>query len=356
MHIEPMYSLAIKRVLFLVSIVALAVIAVSCDRDTPTQSTIGRDILSGGGTTSGKTTFSARATAAQSVVLGSSVKVCGVSLPPEGGEEGSSLLAARLGTTVSRSLAHPIVFGHGDRCRAQSTSADLDVRVGTHRIPACLAMSGVDAVCVGGSVVLHGDSQIGDLRIDGRTVVVTGAANQTIWLPLGAGRIVINEQVRGSSSITVRALRISIAGAADVIVSESQAGISCATADCGTSKDFVTGGGWIHGPSGDKATFGVSGGIKSGSPWGHLTYVDHGAAGPRVKGTGVTSYTIVNSTTRHIEGTCEVDGRGGFTYAVDVADNGEPGSSDMFRIRLSNGYVANGTLQGGNIQLHTPCR
>ncbi len=60
---------------------------------------------------------------------------------------------------------------------------------------------------------------------------------------------------------------------------------------------------------------------------------------------------------RHIEGTCEVNGSSGFTYKVDVADNGEPGKNlDIFKITLSNGYSAGKTLDGGNIQLHKPCQ
>jgi hypothetical protein len=72
----------------------------------------------------------------------------------------------------------------------------------------------------------------------------------------------------------------------------------------------------------------------------------------RAIGTGVTAYTMVDANTRHIEGTCEIDGVAGFTYAVDVTDNGEPGTADRFSIQLSNGYTAAGNLIGGNIQLH----
>jgi hypothetical protein len=72
-----------------------------------------------------------------------------------------------------------------------------------------------------------------------------------------------------------------------------------------------------------------------------------------VKGTGVTGYIVVNSTTRHVEGTAEIDGAAG-TYQVDIADNGEPGTNDTFLLMLSSGYVASGTLGGGNIQLHKP--
>jgi hypothetical protein len=89
----------------------------------------------------------------------------------------------------------------------------------------------------------------------------------------------------------------------------------------------VTGGGWINGPSGAKANFSVAGGLKKNDLWGHLTYNDH--SGPMVKGTGVTAYTVTGSASRHIEGTCEVNNQAGFTYQVDVTDNGEPGGNDV---------------------------
>jgi hypothetical protein len=341
---------------FLVALASLsAFVAISCDRDTPTQPTNTSELLVG---TAGTTTFSARATGAFATVLGVKTGLCGVGpLPPQGGEEGKSLLAARLEGTVAASFFHSIVFGHGDRCVAFATGGDVDVRVGGQHILACAAMSGSEAKCVSGSAQIWGDSQIGDLRINGQTIVVTGQPNQTILLPLGAGRIVINEQIRSAGLITVRALRVSVVGAADVVVCETQAGITCGEVHCDPAKDCVTGGGWITGtPTGSKATFGVSGGIKNGAPWGHLTYVDHANGATKVKGTGVTSYTAVNATTRRITGTCEINGQAGFTYEVEVADNGEPGRNDTLRIRLSNGYAASGALQGGNIQLHTPCK
>jgi len=73
-----------------------------------------------------------------------------------------------------------------------------------------------------------------------------------------------------------------------------------------------------------------------------------------VKGTAVTAYKVVNPTTRHIEGTAQVNGEDGFTYQVDVVDNGEPGRNDSFKLHLSRGYDASGPLAGGNIQLHVP--
>jgi hypothetical protein len=116
--------------------------------------------------------------------------------------------------------------------------------------------------------------------------------------------------------------------------------------------DFITGGGWIN----DKATFGVSGGIKNDKPWGDLSFNDHN--GVKVKSTKVTAYTVIDPVTRKIEGIAKVNGKGSYTYTVIVADNGEPGRNrDTFSLILSNGYSysASGTLKGGNIQLHKEC-
>lgn len=126
---------------------------------------------------------------------------------------------------------------------------------------------------------------------------------------------------------------------------------------CKNSGDFVTGGGFIKLPSKAWGNFGVSGGIRNGAFWGHLNYHDHGLNGPKVKGTGVTQYLVVDAVTRHIEGTAKFNRVAGYTYKVDVADNGERGRNDTFAISVfdasnANVYSAEGTLRGGNIQLH----
>jgi hypothetical protein len=120
-------------------------------------------------------------------------------------------------------------------------------------------------------------------------------------------------------------------------------------------RDFVTGGGAIKIAGKEKATFGVSGGIKNSKFWGALTYNDHSKNGLKVKSTKVTSYIFIDAVTRQIEGVAKINGQGSFTYKVIVVDNGEPGRNDSFKLELSNGYSASGLLQNGNIQLHTKC-
>jgi hypothetical protein len=170
---------------------------------------------------------------------------------------------------------------------------------------------------------------------------------------------VINEQKPtmqgGTGDVTVSALHITIpsvlgAPATDLYIAQAHADIQCGLQSCPADKDFVTGGGWLANPT---RNFAVAGGMKNGGYWGHLLYIDHGS-GMKVKGTGVTAYVVTGPTTRHIEGTCEVNGAAGHTYQVDVDDEGEPGKgADSFAMQLDMTPVAADLLAGGNIQLHT---
>ena len=65
----------------------------------------------------------------------------------------------------------------------------------------------------------------------------------------------------------------------------------------------------------------------------------------------ITSLTVTGNRAT-FSGACSVNKVSGFTFTVDVIDNGDPGSNDFFRIRLSNGYDASGTLSSGNILVH----
>ena len=256
----------------------------------------------------------------------------------------TSVGAASTGDNVSVSANETV--------SASKTINSLTVAGNT--ISAGLLQARAAAVCGDGGATATGSSDIAALSVNGQTVTVSGEPNQRV--PLLVGEVIINEQTsNGAGDITVNALHIKVPGAADVIVSSAHADITCQPAPAPpspgcTGADFATGGGWIT-PSGARANFGVAGGIKQGAFWGHLTYIDHGPGGPHVKGTGVTAYTVTNPTTRHIEGTAQVDGQDG-TYQVDVTDNGEPGRNDSFTLQLSSGYGASGTLGGGNIQLH----
>src|SRR5213592_4844935 len=338
-------------------VLAAAALTLACsERHTPLAGVLADVSASPASQT---TSYSGRATVLQATVLGLPPVVLADAgpLPPSGGAEDASLLNASVPGLLTAEVLHASTVGQGNASRSEASVAELSLTAAGNTVSAGLLQARASAVCGAGGATATGSSNITALSVNGQTVAISGTPNQRVPLPVG--EVIINEQTtNGAGDITVNALHIKVPGVADVIVSSTHADITCQPAPpppvC-TGADFATGGGWITGtPSGAKANFGVAGGIKQGQFWGHLTYIDHGPNGPRVKGTGVTAYKVVNPTTRHIEGTAQVNGQDGFTYQVDVADNGEPGRSDTFTLQLSGGYGASGTLAGGNIQLHVP--
>jgi hypothetical protein len=301
-----------------------------------------------------QTTFSGRATVVRANVLGVPTTLADTGpLPSSGGAQEASLLSVSQPGLLTADVLHASTVGQGSSSESEASVADLDMTVGGNHVTADFLMARSSATCSNGRASTSGSSEIAALSVNGQGVSVSGTPNQTIPLP-GGGTLVINEQSSSPGSIDVSALHLTEPGVADVVISSTHADISCGSAGCGRGSDFVTGGGWITAPSGAKGTFGVGGGIKNGAFWGHLVYIDHGN-GLKVKGTGVTAYTVVDSQTRHIEGTADIGGTSG-TYSVDVSDRGEPGRSDTFSLKLSDGYSAGGALGGGNIKLHMPCK
>src|SRR6185295_3315943 len=113
----------------------------------------------------------------------------------------------------------------------------------------------------------------------------------------------------------------------------------------------ITGGGWID-VVGGKGTFGLTAKVDNdGTPRGNLTYQDHGIQNRTVKSIAFSSVTVSGNCAQLL-GTATVNGSGAFGFQVQVCDNGEPGDADTFSINMSDGYMAVGTLHGGNIQIH----
>ena len=310
------------------------------------------------------TQYSGQATVVRASVLGVETELVNAGpLPAEGGAAEDTLLEAQVPGLLTAQILHASTVGQGQRSESEASVASLSLTAGGNTIAAGFLMARARAECHGGNADVSGSSEIASLVINGRTITVSGEPNQTIQLL--NGRVVINEQNvfvdDNLGDIVVNALHVTVfnplggSPLVDVVVSSAHADILCAEPSPGGG-DFVTGGGWITGtPTGAKANFGVAGGIKNNALWGHLTYIDHGT-GMKVKGTSITGYFIVGdpatSTTRRIEGAAELNRQGGYTFVVEVSDNGEPGRDDTFSIRLSNGYQAAGRLGGGNIQLH----
>lgn len=316
----------------------------------------------GGGGGGGQMEFSGRAVVLDATVLGTRTIIGDTGpLPASGGALNTTLLEVNQPGLLAK-VVHGTTIGQGDRSRTEASVADVNLTVGGHTVQVGFLRSRAEAVCAANGATTTGSSELVNLVVDGNAFTVGTEPNQRIVLPDGT-TIIINEQTASSdgkyAETTVNALHVIVAnplgGAplADVIIASSHADIRCGNTNC-NGKDFITGGGWILTPTQARGTFGVAGGIKNKGFWGHLTYIDHGT-NMKVKGTSVTGYTITGPTSRRITGTAEINGVPG-TYTVDVSDNGEPGRADTFMITLSDGYTAGGTLQGGNIQLHHPCK
>ena len=344
------------------SVLAVVALGLACsERPDPAAPGIVADATASSATQA--MTYSGRATVVQvtplTLVSTSVTLVDAGPLPSSGGAMDASLLNASEPGLLTAEVLDAETVGQGNASRSEASVAELTLTVGGNTISAGFLQARATAMCTDNGATASGSSDITELTVNGQTVAISGMPNQTVTFPTGLGKVIINEQTPSTGGITVNALHVIVDGVADVVISSAHADIACQPAPppppppgC-TPADFVTGGGWIITPSGAKANFGVGGGIKQGAPWGHLTYIDHGSDGLRVKGTGVTAYSVVDATTRHIEGTAEINGATG-SYKLDVADNGEPGSNDTFAISLSTGYTASGKLAGGNIQLHTP--
>jgi hypothetical protein len=212
------------------------------------------------------------------------------------------------------------------------------------------------ATCSGAT----GSAEIFDLTVGGNLVTVTGEPGQTVNVP-GFGTLILNDQivgtVNGVPSLTVNAMRFEMGEPrVTVVVASARSDLGNCTTPPQECADFVTGGGWISLGS-SQANFGFNAGFKPNSttPEIHFNYIDHDT-GMHMKATSIDLYVVGSTpTTRHMEGSASVDGQDGLHYSIDVTDNGEPGTADLFGLTLSNGYSAGGVLLGGDIQLHRPC-
>jgi hypothetical protein len=152
-------------------------------------------------------------------------------LPSSGGSLSTSLLNATVPGLVSLHLLNADTQGANSRTDSQASVALATITAAGIHITASILTSDASASCQGGQVVLSGTSQIAALTVNGLSITVTGAPNQTV--PLLVGSLVINEQIGSTTSnplggdMLVNALHLSVLGAVDVVISSSRAGISC---------------------------------------------------------------------------------------------------------------------------------
>ena len=290
-------------------------------------------------------------------------------LPPSGGLLTNQLETVSIPGVLSATLMPTMTSGANGVARSEASLAALAVLPGNPAaVTATFVRAESEATCNG----VRGATEVADVTFAGQAITVDPfAPNQTFEVP-GVARLVINEQKTstggGTQDITVNAIHLTVTAdsvvTAEVIVSSAHSDVQ-GCPGCPPKPpcaDFVTGGGWIK-VDNSKANFGFNAGFKPNAttPEIHLNYIDHNS-GMQMKATSISVYRQGDTaTTRHMEGNAEINGVPGFTYSIDVADNGEPGRhTDTFAIELNGAnfhYSAGSgeTLEGGNIQLHKPC-
>lgn len=304
-------------------------------------------------------TYSGRGIAFSGTVAGQSTGFGDtLPLPSSGGHQAAAAMSAGLPSLLGADTLHASTFGQSDRTRTEATASGIAITTGNYTVTADFAMTRAMAVSSHGAPVLSGSAEISNLSVNGTAVAVTGAANQIVTLP--DGQLVVNERITSTSgatgSITVNALHLTLSDATDLLVASSSAGVTAGSSNCGSGRQPATGGGWIVGASTGKGTFGLSARpTASGGVQGHVVYKDHGS-GTRIHGP-VTLY-LESGNQAFLQGPATQDGQLVGNFVVEVQDNGEPGNTDTFSISTESfpPHAAAGTLQGGNIQLHRPCK
>ena len=172
------------------------------------------------------TTYSGRATvlSARVLLVRATIGDTGP-LSASGGAKSLDLLTVQVPGIIGAGVAHAETQGGNDLASSEATVANVSLGLLGVGIAAQLIGSHTGAVCEGGSEAVSGGSDIAGLVINGQSITVTGAPNQTIQVP--GGRVVINEQTRTSDSITISALRVVLNGLADVVVSQTHSDIHC---------------------------------------------------------------------------------------------------------------------------------
>ncbi len=215
------------------------------------------------------TNYGGRATVVQATVLGGApiapiTLVEAGPLPSSGGADKQTLLEANAPGLLTAEVLHAATFGQGSRSSSEASVAELAVSAGGNNVSAGFLMSRAEAKCTDGTASASGSSDIARLGINGQTIVVSGAPNQTIMLP--NGRVIINEQNTAPGDVTVNALHIKVDGIADIVVSSAHADIGCpikvpASRAMGWSMERPAAGSWARPRSTGNR------GLPTGSRW-----------------------------------------------------------------------------------------
>ncbi|HYS78011.1 MAG TPA: choice-of-anchor P family protein [Candidatus Dormibacteraeota bacterium] len=154
-------------------------------------------------------------------LLGPSTTVlAGTGAIPDGST--GALQASSVTGTVPSLLAgdslHAVTIASPGEASSEASLGSLGIAVAGNTISADFIIARAQAISGSGGA---GSSEIDGLSINGLTVPVSGAANQTV--PIVGGVVILNEQQTGAGGAVVNALHIIVTGVADVILASATA-------------------------------------------------------------------------------------------------------------------------------------
>jgi len=309
--------------------------------------------------------------------FGVSVNVAGVRvgptphvvLPPDGGMVRDQLLNISVPNAAASTTLGVVTTGSigPTTASAQSSATVEQVNLlnGVVAAQLVVAMSSSTADGSTATSTSEGSTLIG-LSINGSPPTdVTPPPNTRISIP-GGVTVILNEQIASGDGVHTSALTVNMIHVVlndpltgtitgDIIVASAHSDVNFVPAPK-AGNAFMTGGGKL-GTGRDIATFGFNAGSRGGVLHGQLQYIDH-AASLKVHSLSIGSFGLITGTACvTFSGSARVNNIDGYSFTVNRAcDNGEPGvGHDTFDISVSGpgvSYSRNGTLTGGNLQLH----
>ena len=318
---------------------------------------------------------SAHSNSVSGEAFGISVNAAGVTvgptphvvLPPDGGMVSDQLLNISVPNAAASTTLGVVTTGSigPNTASAQSSASVENVNLlnglVTSRIVVAMSSSTADgstATSTSEGSTLIGLSVNGSLPTD-----VTPPPNTRISIP--GATVILNEQIASGDGVHTSALTVNMihvvlndptgAITGDIIVASAHSDVNFVPAPK-AGNAFMTGGGKL-GTGRDIATFGFNAGSRGGVLHGQLQYIDH-AASLKVHSLSIDSFGLITGTACvTFSGSARVNNIDGYSFTVNRAcDNGEPGvGHDTFDISVSGpgvSYSRNGTLTGGNLQLH----
>ena len=290
-----------------------------------------------------------------------------VVLPPDGGMVRDQLLNISVPNAAASTTLGVVTTGSigPTTASAQSSATVEQVNLlnGVVAAQLVVAMSSSTADGSTATSTSEGSTLIG-LSINGSPPTdVTPPPNTRISLP--GVTVILNEQIFEGDGVHTSALTVNMIHVVlndptgtitgDIIVASAHSDVNFVPAPK-AGNAFMTGGGKL-GTGRDIATFGFNAGSRGGVLHGQLQYIDH-AASLKVHSLSIGSFGLITGTACvTFSGSARVNNIDGYSFTVNRAcDNGEPGvGHDTFDISVSGpgvSYSRNGTLTGGNLQLH----